>query len=133
VFGIGPTNLIVMMYRKLFLIVLLVCFNVFNSFSQSTNKSYSLVLELPAFTEEKTLPYLLDVFSSTTGVELKEYCSYQGWIVLEVNNERYSCTEDPMLLLKQLQIDGILKVGATKDQVEAYCKGGLHAFTDIKK
>lgn len=92
-----------------------------------------MVLELPTFTEEKTLPYLLDVLSTTTGVTLKEYCAFQGWIVLEVNNERFSCTDDPMLLLKQLHIEGILKAGATKEQVEAYCKGGLITNPTIKK
>ncbi|HOS47181.1 MAG TPA: hypothetical protein PLG57_01030 [Bacteroidia bacterium] len=121
------------MYRKLFLIVILVCLNVFKSFSQANAKSYNLVVEIPTFTEEKTLPYLLSAISSTTGVVLKEYCAYQGWIVIEVNNERFSCTEDPMYLLKQLQIEGILKVGATKEQVEAYCKGGLNSSPNIKK
>lgn len=113
--------------------MILVCLNVFKSFSQANTKSYNLVVEIPTFTEEKTLPYLLSAISSTTGVVLKEYCAYQGWIVIEVNNERFSCTEDPMYLLKQLQIEGILKVGATKEQVEAYCKGGLNSSPNIKK
>lgn len=75
----------------------------------------------------------MNSLSSTSGIELREYCVDQGWIVLEVMDERFSCTYDPLLLLKELHIDGILKVGASKEQVEANCKGGLHAFTTIKK
>lgn len=130
---IGLTNLLAMMNRKLFLFLIIFCLGGFKSFSQANAKSYNLVVEIPTFTEEKTLPGILNSFSATTGVVLKEYCAYQGWIVIEVDNERYSCTQDPLLLLKELNIEGIYKIGATKEQVEAYCKGGLHANTNIKK
>jgi hypothetical protein len=92
-----------------------------------------LIIEVPTFTVEKTLPYLLNQVASTTGVLISEYCADQGWIVINVLEERFSVSQDPLFLLKELNIDGILKLGASKEQVEANCKGGLHAFTDIKK
>jgi hypothetical protein len=118
--------------RQLFFIVIFMCFNVLQSFSQASNKSYQLIIEVPTFTVEKTLPYLLNQLSGTTGVKISEYCADQGWIVFDILEERFSVAQDPLVLLKELHIEGILKLGASKNQVEANCKGGLHVL-DIKK
>lgn len=122
-----------MNYRKLFLLMIIVCSSIFDSFSQSNIRSYQLVVEMPTFTEEKTLPNLWEAVAATTGVTLFEYCSAQGWVVFEILEERYSCTQDPLVLLKELHIDGILKVGVSKGLVEANCKDGLHSYSNIKK
>ena len=122
-----------MSYRKQFFILIFVCFNVIQTFSQTSSKSYQIIVEIPTFTVEKTLPYLIEQVEATSGVNLVEYCADQGWIVFDVLEQSFSSIQDPLLLLKELHIDGILKVGASKEQVEANCKGGLHAYTLIKK
>ncbi len=93
--------------------------------AQSTNQFYSIVVEVPSFSEGKTIQVWKDALVTLDGVKLEKYCPAQGWLVLSVDNSIIPTSTDPETILRNANLQGIIKYGATGAQVEANCHGEL--------
>jgi hypothetical protein len=96
-----------------------------NVSAQTANQFYSIVVEVTSFSEGKTIPVWKNALASLDGVTLKEYCPAQGWLVLEVDDSIIPSSSDPEIILRNGNLQGIIKYGATGAQVEANCKGEM--------
>ena len=86
---------------------------------------YTIVVEVPSFSEGKSIQVWKDALATIDGVKLQEYCSAQGWLVLEVDDSIIPSSSDPEMILRNGNLQGIIKYGATGAQVEANCKGEM--------
>lgn len=112
---------------KLFSTALLVLF-VNTGFSQVSNQHYNLVVEVPSFSEGKTIQVWKDALVSIDGVVIQEYCADQGWLVLSVDDAIIPSGSDPEIILRNAGLQGIIKYSATAAQVEANCNGKMKYF-----
>jgi hypothetical protein len=93
--------------------------------AQSTNQFYTIVIEVPSFSEGKTIQIWKDALVTIDGVTLQKYCPAQGWLVLSVDNAIVPTSTDPETILRNANLQGIIKYGATGAQVEANCHGEI--------
>lgn len=93
--------------------------------AQSTNQFYTLVIEVPSFSEGKTIQVWKDGLATIDGVKLEKYCPAQGWLVLSVDDAIIPTSTDPETILRNSNLQGIIKYGATGAQVEANCHGEI--------
>lgn len=93
--------------------------------AQSTNQFYTLVVEVPSFSEGKTIQVWKDALANIDGVTLQKYCAAQGWLVLAINDAIIPTSTDPETILRNANLQGIIKYGATGAQVEANCHGEI--------
>lgn len=103
-------------------------FNVINSYAQSNNQRYSIVVEVPSFSEGKTIQVWQNALLSIDGVVIQEYCADQGWLVLSVDDAIIPSGSDPEIILRNAGLQGIIKYSATAAQVEANCNGKMKYF-----
>jgi hypothetical protein len=93
--------------------------------AQSVNQYYSIVVEVPSFSEGKTIQVWKDALANIDGVTLQKYCAAQGWLVLSVDDAIIPTSTDPETILRNANLQGVIKVGATGAQVEANCHGEM--------
>jgi len=93
--------------------------------AQSTNQFYTIVVEVPSFSEGKTIQVWKDALKNIDGVTLQEYCAEQGWLVLKVEDAIVPSSSDPEHILRNANLSGLIKNGATASQVEANCNGAM--------
>jgi len=104
-------------------VFIILSFNIVSA--QSTNQFYTLVVEVPSFSEGKTIQVWKDALGTIDGVTLQKYCSDQGWLVLSVNDAIIPTSTDPETILRNANLQGIIKYGATGAQVESNCHGAI--------
>ena len=109
------------------LILFVFCFGFVKA--QSNNTSYTIVIEVPSFSEDKFIDVCKSSLNSMDGVKLQSYCSSQGWLVLSINDSIIPASSDPEVILRNSGVKGIIKYGATADQVEANCHGEMKYLT----
>jgi hypothetical protein len=109
--------------RGIFVVFFIMCIKIVNA--QSANQFYTIVVEVPSFSEGKTISVWKNALASLDGVTLKEYCPEQGWLVLEVDDSIIPSSSDPETILRNGNLQGIIKYGATGAQVEANCNGEM--------
>jgi hypothetical protein len=109
--------------RRIFVLFFMMSFKLTSA--QSTNQFYSIVVEVPSFSEGKTIPLWKDALDSIDGVTLQKYCPAQGWLVLSVDDAIIPTSTDPETILRNANLQGIIKYGATGAQVEANCHGAI--------
>lgn len=93
--------------------------------AQNTNLFYTIVVEVPNFSEGKTIQVWKDGLDAIDGVKLEKYCPAQGWLVLSVEDAIIPTTTDPETILRNGNLHGFIKYGATGAQVEANCHGEM--------
>ena len=113
------------MYFKsgFFVLFFLMCTKIVSA--QSANQFYTLVIEVPSFSEGKTIQVWKDGLATIDGVKLEKYCPAQGWLVLSVDDAIIPTSSDPETILRNCNLQGIIKYGATGAQVEANCHGEI--------
>lgn len=109
--------------RGVFIFLLMMCLKMASA--QSTNQIYTLVIEVPSFSEGKTIQIWKDGLATIDGVNLEKYCPAQGWLVLSVDDAIIPTSADPETILRNCNLQGIIKYGATGAQVEANCHGEI--------
>jgi len=109
--------------RKIFVVFFMMCIKIVNA--QSANQFYTIVVEVPSFSEGKTIQVWKDALATLDGVKLQKYCPAQGWLVLEVEDSIIPASTDPETILRNGNLQGIIKYGATGAQVEANCNGEM--------
>lgn len=109
--------------RGIFIFLLMMCFKIASA--QSTNQFYSIVIEVPSFSEGKTIQVWKDGLATIDGVKLEKYCPSQGWLVLSVDDAIIPISTDPETILRNANLQGLIKYGATGAQVEANCHGDM--------
>jgi len=109
--------------RGIFVVLFMMCIKIVNA--QSANQFYTIVVEVPSFSEGKTIQVWKNALASLDGVKLQEYCPTQGWLVLEVDDSIIPTSTDPETILRNGNLQGIIKYGATGAQVEANCNGEI--------
>jgi hypothetical protein len=110
---------------KSFFSVAIFTFCAFIVDAQSSNQFYTVVVEVPSFSEGKTIQVWKDALLTIDGVSLQEYCAEQGWLVLKVEDAIVPSSTDPEYILRNANLAGVIKVGATASQVEANCNGTM--------
>jgi hypothetical protein len=93
--------------------------------AQTTNQFYSIVIEVTSFSEGKTIQVWKDALATMDGITLQKYCPTQGWLVLQVDDSIFPTSSDPEMILRNGNLQGIIKYGATGAQVEANCNGEM--------
>jgi len=93
--------------------------------AQNTNQFYSIVVEVTSFSEGKTIQVWKDGLNVIDGVVLQKYCPAQGWLVLLIDNTIIPTSTDPETILRNANLQGLIKYGATGEQVEANCRGEM--------
>ena len=93
--------------------------------AQSQHQFYTIVIEVPSFSEGKTIQVWKDGLGAIDGVAIQKYCSEQGWLVLVIDNTIIPTSTDPETILRNANLQGVIKVGATGAQVEANCHGEM--------
>lgn len=112
--------------RGIFVLFFMMCIKIVSA--QSANQYYTIVVEVPSFSEGKTIQVWKDALATIDGVTLQKYCPAQGWLVLEVEDSIIPVSTDPETILRNGNLQGIIKYGATGAQVEANCNGELKYF-----
>lgn len=96
--------------------------------AQNNHLTYNIVVEVPAFSEGKSIQVWKDALATIDGVDLQEYCPDQGWLVLSVDDSIIPSSSDPESILRLLNLQAVIKQGATAAQVEANCNGVMKYF-----
>lgn len=109
--------------RGIFVLFFMMSFKLMSA--QSTNQFYTFVVEVPSFSEGKTIQVWKDALATLDGVKLEKYCPAQGWLVLSLDNSIIPTSTDPETILRNANLQGIIKYGATGAQVEANCHGDM--------
>ena len=109
--------------RGIFVVLFMMCIKIVSA--QSANQFYTIVVEVTSFSEGKSIQVWKDALATIDGVKLQEYCSAQGWLVLEVDDSIIPTSTDPETILRNGNLQGIIKYGATGAQVEANCNGEM--------
>lgn len=109
--------------RGIFIAFFISTFNTISA--QSTNQFYTIVVEVPSFSEGKSIQVWKDALGNMDGVKLQEYCPDQGWLVLSIDNAIIPTSTDPETILRNGNLQGFIKYGATGAQVEANCRGEM--------
>lgn len=109
--------------RGIFIFLFMMSFKIASA--QSTNQFYTLVIEVPSFSEGKTIQVWKDGLANIDGVTLQKYCPAQGWLVLSVDDVIIPTSTDPETILRNCNLQGFIKYGATGAQVEANCHGEI--------
>ena len=109
--------------RGIFVVLFMMCIKIVNA--QSANQFYTIVVEVPSFSEGKTIQVWKDALDTMDGVVLEKYCPTQGWFVLLVDDAIIPASTDPETILRNGNLQGIIKYGATGAQVEANCNGEM--------
>ena len=109
--------------RIILLIITLLSIGQLNA--QVQHQYYSIVVEVPSFSESKTIQVWKDALGTIDGVTLQKYCSAQGWLVLSVDDTIIPTSTDPEIILRNANLQGLIKYGATGEQVEANCRGEM--------
>ena len=118
-------KIILAMYLKSGIFVLFFILSFKIASAQSTNQFYTLVIEVPSFSEGKTIQVWKDALANIDGITLQKYCAAQGWLVLSVDDAIIPTSTDPETILRNANLQGIIKYGATGAQVEANCHGEM--------
>ena len=109
--------------RGIFVLFFMMSFKLMSA--QSANQFYTFVVEVPSFSEGKTIQVWKDALATLDGVKLEKYCPAQGWLVLSLDNSIIPTSTDPETILRNANLQGIIKYGATGAQVEANCHGDM--------
>jgi hypothetical protein len=109
--------------RGIFVVFFMLCVKIVNA--QSANQFYSIVVEVTSFSEGKTIQVWKDALATMDGITLQKYCPTQGWLVLQVDDSINPSSTDPEVILRNGNLQGIIKYGATGAQVEANCNGEM--------
>ena len=109
--------------RGIFIVFFMMCIKIVSA--QSANQFYTIVVEVTSFSEGKSIQVWKDALATIDGVKLQEYCSAQGWLVLQVDDSIIPTSTDPETILRNGNLQGIIKYGATGAQVEANCNGEM--------
>ena len=109
--------------RGIFIVFFMMCIKIVNA--QSVNQFYTIVVEVPSFSEGKSIQVWKDALTTIDGVTLQKYCPAQGWLVLSVDDSIIPTSTDPETILRNGNLQGIIKYGATGAQVEANCNGEM--------
>jgi hypothetical protein len=93
--------------------------------AQGQHQFYTIVIEVPSFSEGKTIQVWKDGLGTIDGVAIQKYCSEQGWLVLVIDEAIIPTSTDPEMILRNANLQGLIKYGATGEQVEANCRGEM--------
>ena len=81
--------------------------------AQGQHQFYTIVIEVPSFSEGKTIQVWKDGLGAIDGVAIQKYCSEQGWLVLVIDEAIIPTSTDPEMILRNANLQGLIKYGAT--------------------
>jgi hypothetical protein len=90
------------------------------SFAESQQKTVVFV-EIPFFSKEKTLPYLIQRFSEENKIVVVGYCTNLGVVALEMDAKLHDNEQELARCLKQMEVEFSLKSDISITKLEQIC------------
>lgn len=104
----------------IYILIVLSCFCAKSSFAQSQHRAV-VFIEIPYFSAEKTLPYLIQRFSEENKIEVVGYCTNLGIVALEMDAKLHDNEHELARSLKQLEIEFSFKTDISITKLEQIC------------
>jgi len=104
----------------IYILILFSCFSTKVSFAQSQQKTVVFV-DIPFFSKEKTLPYLMQRFSEENKIAVVGYCSNLGIVALEMEAKLHDNEQELARCLKQMEVEFSLKTDISITKLEQIC------------
>ena len=103
-----------------YILILLSIFCTKVSFAESQQKTIVFV-EIPFFSKEKTLPYLIQRFSEENKIVVVGYCTNLGVVALEMDAKLHDNEQELARCLKQMEVEFSLKTDISITKLEQIC------------
>ena len=103
-----------------YILILLSFFCTNFSFAQSQRKTVVFV-EIPFFSKEKTLPYLIQRLSEENKIVVVGYCTNLGVVALEMDAKLHDNEQELARCLKQMEVEFSLKTDISITKLEQIC------------
>jgi len=103
-----------------YILILLSFFCTKVSFAESQQKTVVFV-EIPFFSKEKTLPYLIQRFSEENKIVVVGYCTNLGVVALEMDAKLHDNEQELARCLKQMEVEFSLKTDISITKLEQIC------------
>jgi len=104
----------------IYILIILSCFCSKCSLAQTQHKTF-VFIEIPFFSKEKTLPYLIQRFSEENKIEVVGYCSNLGIVTLEMDVKLHDNEQELARCLKQLEMEFSFKTDISITKLEQIC------------
>ena len=103
-----------------YILILLSFFCTKVSFAESQQKTVVFV-EIPFFSKEKTLPYIIQRFSEENKIVVVGYCTNLGVVALEMDAKLHDNEQELARCLKQMEVEFSLKTDISITKLEQIC------------